>query len=88
MTLSAPASTYRLQISRDFTLSEAAELLDYLVELGAGAVYLSPLLRSTTGSTHGYDTVVFQGDIEATGGFAERTSRDHSRTISFRAWDY
>ncbi len=57
MTLSAPTSTYRLQISRDFTLVEATDLLDYLAELGAGAVYLSPLLRSTTGSTHGYDTV-------------------------------
>ncbi|WP_375429916.1 malto-oligosyltrehalose synthase [uncultured Friedmanniella sp.] len=52
-----PSSTYRLQISRDFPLAEATDLLDYLTELGAGAVYLSPLLRSTTGSRHGYDTV-------------------------------
>ncbi len=57
MTPSAPSSTYRLQISRDFTLAQATDLLDYLLDLGAGAVYLSPLLRSTTGSTHGYDTV-------------------------------
>ncbi|CAA9311355.1 MAG: GH13_26 / GH13 / GH13_20 / GH13_36 / GH13_30 [uncultured Friedmanniella sp.] len=57
MTPSVPTSTYRLQISRDFPLAEATALLDYLVDLGIGAVYLSPLLRSTTGSAHGYDTV-------------------------------
>jgi len=57
VTPSPPASTYRLQVQRDFTLTDAADLLDYLAALGVGAVYLSPLLRSTTGSAHGYDTV-------------------------------
>ncbi len=57
MTPPVPSSTYRLQIQRDFTLADATALLDYLVALGVGAVYLSPLLRSTTGSAHGYDTV-------------------------------
>jgi (1->4)-alpha-D-glucan 1-alpha-D-glucosylmutase len=57
VTPSVPTSTYRLQIQRDFPLTDAAGLLDYLADLGAGAVYLSPLLRSTTGSAHGYDTV-------------------------------
>ena len=57
MTPSAPASTYRLQVQRDFTLADATALLDHLADLGVGAVYLSPLLRSTTGSAHGYDTV-------------------------------
>ena len=51
-----PTSTYRLQIQRDFTLAEAAGLVDYLRELGVGAVYLSPVLQATTGSPHGYDT--------------------------------
>jgi (1->4)-alpha-D-glucan 1-alpha-D-glucosylmutase len=51
-----PTSTYRLQIQRDFTLYDAAELIGYLRDLGAGAVYLSPLLQSTIGSDHGYDT--------------------------------
>ena len=57
MTPSVPTSTYRLQIQRDFPLADATALLDYLADLGVGAVYLSPLLRSTTGSAHGYDTV-------------------------------
>jgi (1->4)-alpha-D-glucan 1-alpha-D-glucosylmutase len=55
--MSAPSSTYRLQITRDFTLHDAAALVPYLHQLGVGAVYVSPLLRSAAGSTHGYDVV-------------------------------
>ena len=54
--MATPSSTYRLQIQRDFTLYDAAELVGYLRQLGADAVYLSPLLQSTIGSDHGYDT--------------------------------
>ncbi|MEL4505035.1 malto-oligosyltrehalose synthase [Luteococcus sp. H138] len=50
-----PTSTYRLQITPDFRLQDAAALVDYLDELGVGALYLSPILTSTTGSGHGYD---------------------------------
>lgn len=53
--VSAPTSTYRLQIRPSLTLSDAAALLDYLHELGADAVYLSPILTATSGSDHGYD---------------------------------
>jgi len=53
----APSSTYRLQITEDFTLYDAAAVTGYLSDLGVGAVYVSPLLRATTGSTHGYDVV-------------------------------
>ena len=57
MTRTVPSSTYRLQINATFTLDDAAALTGYLRELGVGAVYCSPLLRSTSGSDHGYDTV-------------------------------
>ncbi|MGO4956345.1 malto-oligosyltrehalose synthase [Luteococcus sp. Sow4_B9] len=50
-----PTSTYRLQITPEFRLQDAAGLVDYLDALGVGAVYLSPVLTSTTGSGHGYD---------------------------------
>lgn len=50
-----PTSTYRLQITPDFRLQDAARVLDYLADLGVGAVYLSPVLTSTAGSNHGYD---------------------------------
>lgn len=52
-----PRSTYRLQLSADFTLQHGAELADYLRDLGADWFYLSPLLQATSGSTHGYDVV-------------------------------
>jgi (1->4)-alpha-D-glucan 1-alpha-D-glucosylmutase len=51
----APTSTYRLQVTAEFPLISAAEIVDYLAELGVGAVYVSPLLTSTRGSQHGYD---------------------------------
>ncbi len=53
--MGAPSSTYRLQIRQRFTLTAAAALTDYLRALGAGAVYLSPILQATSGSDHGYD---------------------------------
>src|SRR4051794_24154907 len=52
-----PASTYRLQITADFTLADAAATLPYLHDLGVDWVYLSPILRAEPGSTHGYDVV-------------------------------
>lgn len=50
-----PTSTYRLQITEDFDLLQAARTLPYLAELGVDWVYLSPLLASESGSEHGYD---------------------------------
>jgi (1->4)-alpha-D-glucan 1-alpha-D-glucosylmutase len=54
-----PHSTYRLQVSPDFDLCAAARVLPYLHDLGVDWVYLSPLLASEPGSTHGYDVVAF-----------------------------
>jgi (1->4)-alpha-D-glucan 1-alpha-D-glucosylmutase len=51
------SATYRLQVTAAFSLFEAAAACSYLAGLGVGAVYVSPLLRSRTGSTHGYDVV-------------------------------
>ncbi|MFZ0832088.1 MAG: malto-oligosyltrehalose synthase, partial [Mycobacterium sp.] len=55
-----PLSTYRLQLrgpasGQSFTFADAENLLDYLDDLGVTHVYLSPILTSVTGSTHGYD---------------------------------
>jgi (1->4)-alpha-D-glucan 1-alpha-D-glucosylmutase len=52
-----PTSTYRLQITSDFTLDDAAALCGYLKRLGVGWVYVSPVLRAEPGSTHGYDVI-------------------------------
>ena len=50
-----PTSTYRLQITEEFDLFEAARVLTYLHDLGADWVYLSPILASEADSEHGYD---------------------------------
>jgi (1->4)-alpha-D-glucan 1-alpha-D-glucosylmutase len=50
-------ATYRLQIHADFDLTKAAELIDYLHDLGISHLYTSPLFQATPGSTHGYDIV-------------------------------
>lgn len=63
-----PASTYRLQITADFDLFEAARRLPYLHDLGVDWVYLSPLLAAEPGSDHGYDVVAFDHIDPARGG--------------------
>src|SRR5258705_10546667 len=58
MERSTPISaTYRLQFNKDFTFRDATKLLDYFAELGITHIYASPILRSRTGSSHGYDVV-------------------------------
>ncbi|RLZ03413.1 malto-oligosyltrehalose synthase [Kocuria tytonicola] len=52
-----PTSTYRLQITSQQDLHRAAELVPYIHSLGADWIYLSPILRATSGSDHGYDVV-------------------------------
>jgi glycogen operon protein len=53
----APTSTYRLQLHSRFTFHDAAAIVDYLDQLGAGAIYTSPYTRAEHGSTHGYNVV-------------------------------
>ncbi len=52
-----PVSTYRLQIRQAFDLDAAASVTAYLRDLGVDWAYLSPLLKATEGSDHGYDVV-------------------------------
>lgn len=56
-TVRIPVSTYRLQFNRQFTLRDAADLVDYLDELGVSDGYASPLCAARPGSPHGYDVV-------------------------------
>ncbi len=62
-----PTSTCRVQLGADLTLLQAADLVDYLKELGIGAVYASPFLKARQGSTHGYDVVDHGAIHPATG---------------------
>jgi (1->4)-alpha-D-glucan 1-alpha-D-glucosylmutase len=53
--MTVPSSTYRLQLRPEFDLEDARDVVGYLRDLGIGAVYVSPVLEATPGSTHGYD---------------------------------
>src|SRR5258708_6893160 len=50
-----PSATYRLQFNHSFTFEQAADVVDYLHELGITDVYASPFLMAHPGSLHGYD---------------------------------
>ncbi|HEX4947900.1 MAG TPA: malto-oligosyltrehalose synthase, partial [Blastocatellia bacterium] len=52
-----PLASYRLQFHSQFTLSQAAELADYLHALGISDYYASPLFTARPGSLHGYDVI-------------------------------
>ncbi|MGK5169451.1 malto-oligosyltrehalose synthase [Geodermatophilus sp. CPCC 205761] len=65
-----PTATYRLQVTADFTLDDAASVAGYLADLGVSHAYTSPLLRAAAGSTHGYDTVDHAHVDESRGGQA------------------
>jgi (1->4)-alpha-D-glucan 1-alpha-D-glucosylmutase len=53
--MNIPASTYRVQLHAAFTFTQLEDILDYLHELGIGAIYASPITQAVTGSQHGYD---------------------------------
>jgi (1->4)-alpha-D-glucan 1-alpha-D-glucosylmutase len=63
-----PRATYRLQLRPGFGFDEAAELVDYLAELGVSHLYTSPCLQARAGSSHGYDIVDFGRANEELGG--------------------
>lgn len=56
-TPSPPRATARLQLHKDFTLDQAAELVDYYAALGISHLYASPIFCARPGSTHGYDVI-------------------------------
>lgn len=52
-----PRATYRLQFNSHFTFIEAAQIVDYLDQLGISHCYASPYLKARPGSPHGYDII-------------------------------
>ncbi len=65
-----PTSTYRVQVHAGFDLDAVTGILDYVADLGAGWVYLSPLLTAEPGSLHGYDVIDHEAVDPARGGRA------------------
>src|SRR5688500_13750383 len=81
-----PASTYRLQLRKEFPFAEANRIVPYLRQLGISHCYCSPILMSAPGSTHGYDVNDYHRiDAELGGhqGFEEfaRQVREHDMGI-------
>lgn len=75
-----PANTYRLQLQKDFTFDDAAQVLPYLKRLGVDWIYLSPILKAEPGSNHGYDVVDHTKVDDERGGreaFARLAERAH-----------
>jgi (1->4)-alpha-D-glucan 1-alpha-D-glucosylmutase len=68
--MTAPHSTYRLQLNADFGFDDAAEMIGYLDRLGVSHAYLSPILQAAPGSAHGYDVVDHDTLSEPAGGRA------------------
>ena len=50
-------ATYRIQLHAGFGFDDAAQIADYLEQLGISHVYSSPYLQAAPGSQHGYDVV-------------------------------
>ena len=50
-----PTCTYRLQFNRQFTFSQAREIVPYLHALGVSDAYASPYFQARAESLHGYD---------------------------------
>lgn len=79
-----PVSTYRLQLTSDFTFADAREVLPYLVALGVTDVYLSPILQAVPGSRHGYDVVDHtrvSADLGGRDGFEEFSVDAHEQGL-------
>lgn len=55
--LHLPTATYRVQLHTEFNFERAADVADYLAQLGVSHLYTSPRLQAMPGSMHGYDTV-------------------------------
>lgn len=79
-----PASTYRLQLRKEFPFSEATRILPYLQTLGVSHCYLSPILMSAPGSTHGYDVNDYhriETDLGGLRGFEELAAAVRARDM-------
>ncbi len=66
--MGVPVSTYRFQVRDTFGFADVGSRAEYLRRLGVTHAYLSPILRATPGSAHGYDVVAHDEPSEDAGG--------------------
>ncbi|MFI9387251.1 malto-oligosyltrehalose synthase [Kutzneria sp. NPDC052558] len=72
-----PSSTYRVQFGPGMGFDRAKQVATYLHRLGVGALYASPLLQATPGSTHGYDVTDPTSTSAGLGGAVAREVLQH-----------
>lgn len=53
--MNQPDTTYRLQLSPQFTFKDLDKILEYLDDLGISTIYSAPFFKPIKGSMHGYD---------------------------------
>jgi (1->4)-alpha-D-glucan 1-alpha-D-glucosylmutase len=79
-----PSSTYRIQFNKDFTFKDLEPLVDYLADLGIGAVYASPICQAIPGSNHGYDVTdphIINPEIGTEAGFEQLVRKLNAKGI-------
>ena len=86
MKVRTPSATYRLQLHSGFTFAQAAEIIEYLAEMGISDCYISPLAQARSGSLHCYDVTnpgVVNPELGGEAAFREfaRKARDHGLGI-------
>lgn len=70
-------SMYRIQFWSGFKFSDLLPLIPFLKKMGVDSIYSSPILKSTTGSTHGYDVTDFQQVNKELGGENDLVKLSH-----------
>ncbi|HSP39965.1 MAG TPA: malto-oligosyltrehalose synthase [Gillisia sp.] len=81
-----PDTTYRLQISPQFTFKDLDRILDYLDDLGITTIYSAPFFQAKEGSTHGYDVLdpfIINRDIGDLSHFQEISQRLVQKNMSW-----
>ncbi|WP_393971585.1 malto-oligosyltrehalose synthase [Oxyplasma meridianum] len=79
-------SMYRIQFWKGFNFQDLKPVIPFLKKLGVDAIYSSPILKSTKGSTHGYDVTDFRevnADLGGEEGLLDITGMVHSNGIKW-----
>ena len=78
-----PSSTYRLQFNRQFTFTQAREIVPYLDALGISDCYASPYFQARAESLHGYDITDHNKLNAAIGSRAEYHAHGMGQIVDF-----
>ncbi len=81
-----PIATYRLQFHAGFGFADAADMIDYLSDMGISHIYASPVFEARQGSLHGYDTIdpsAVNPELGGMAGFQALTAKLRTREVGW-----